>query len=79
MSEKWIVEEDHDWSRDSQSGSIELTSDTEYERYMRSYREAQKKKEEFKTLQNDVSGLKSEMSDIKSLLLTLVQNQEKTS
>ncbi|AGH56288.1 hypothetical protein CPRG_00205 [Synechococcus phage Syn30] len=79
MSEKWIVEEDHDWSRDSHSGSIELTSDTEYEKYMRSYREAQKKKEEFKTLQNDVSGLKSEMSDIKSLLLTLVQNQEKTS
>jgi|TARA_B100000035_G_scaffold272528_2_gene247916 hypothetical protein len=79
MSEKWIVDEDHDWSRDSKSGSIELTSDTEYEKYMRSYRESQKKKEEFKTLQNDVSGLKSEMSDIKSLLLTLVQNQEKTS
>ena len=45
---------------------------------MRSYREAQKKKEEFKTLQKDVSQLKSEMGDIKSLLLTLVQNQEKT-
>jgi len=30
-------------------------------------------------LQNEVSELKSDMSDIKSLLLTLVQNTEKTS
>ena len=35
-----------------------------------------REKEKQKTLQNDVDTLKSEMSDIKSLLLTLVQNQK---
>jgi len=42
---------------------------------MASYRSAEKKEQEFQTLQNEVSELKSELGDIKSLLLTLVQNQ----
>jgi hypothetical protein len=40
---------------------------------MRGHAAEQKEKEEFQTLQNDVSALKSELGDIKSLLLTLVQ------
>jgi hypothetical protein len=44
---------------------------------MRAYEASQRKKQEFDTLQNEVSGLKSELSDIKSLLLTLVQNNSR--
>ncbi|AOV60025.1 hypothetical protein P29A0810_089 [Synechococcus phage S-CAM8] len=44
---------------------------------MSAYKAEQKKKQDLDTLQNEVSELKSDMSDIKSLLLTLVQNQEK--
>ena len=42
---------------------------------MAAHRAEEVKKKEFTTLQNEVSELKSDMSDIKSLLLTLVQNQ----
>ena len=42
---------------------------------MKAYRAEQAKEKEFQTLQGDVSVLKSEMSDIKSLLLTLVQSK----
>ena len=43
---------------------------------MRNYRARKKKEQDFDTLQNEVSELKSEMGDIKSLLLTLVQKQD---
>jgi hypothetical protein len=69
--------EGHDqWRMDEESGSIELVSKTEYEKYMLRIESEKRKKEQEKTLQNDVDVLKSEMSDIKSLLLTLVQNQK---
>ena len=41
---------------------------------MRSYRARKRKDRDFDTLQNEVSELKSELGDIKSLLLTLVKN-----
>ena len=44
---------------------------------MASYNKRHKEFEEKKALQKQVSDLKSEMNDIKSLLLTLVQNQNK--
>jgi hypothetical protein len=69
--------EGHDqWRMDEESGSIELVSKTEYEKYMLRIDSEKRKKEQEKALQNDVDVLKSEMSDIKSLLLTLVQNQK---
>jgi len=69
--------EGHDqWRMDEESGSIELVSKTEYEKYMLRIESEKRKKEQEKALQNDVDVLKSEMSDIKSLLLTLVQNQK---
>ncbi len=72
--------EGHDqWKMDEESGSIELVSKSEYDKYMLRIEAEQREKERQKTLQNDVDTLKSEMGDIKSLLLTLVQNQEKTS
>ena len=69
----------HDnWYRNS-PGSFDNANKSEYEKYMAAYKARQQEQEQKEALQKDVSQLKSEMSDIKSLLLTLVQNQEKTS
>jgi hypothetical protein len=43
---------------------------------MAAYKSDKQKQEDFNTLQNEVSELKSDVSDIKSLLLTLVQSKE---
>jgi len=40
---------------------------------MKGYKASLKKEKDFETLQTEVSELKSDMSEIKSLLLTLVQ------
>ena len=61
------------WFRDSQSGSFDCADESTYEKYMKAYQAEKKAKEDFSTLQNEVNGLKSDMSEIKSLLLTLVQ------
>ena len=71
-----IKDKEH-WFRDSESGSIQCSDKSAYQKYMSAHRAEQKKKHDFETLQNEVSELKSDMSDIKSLLLTLVQNTEK--
>ena len=62
--------------RDPTSTAIICGNDDEYDKYMASYNRREKEKLEKRTLQKEVSQLKSEMSDIKSLLLTLVQNQK---
>ena len=61
------------WFRDSQSGSFDCADESTYDKYMKAYQAEKKAKEDFSTLQNEVNGLKSDMSEIKSLLLTLVQ------
>tara|TARA_B100001113_G_scaffold301541_1_gene260633 strand:+ start:564 stop:785 length:222 start_codon:yes stop_codon:yes gene_type:complete len=58
------------WFRDN-SGAIQCADTSTYDKYMKGYRAEQKKRKEFVALQNDVSALKSDMSEIKSLLLTL--------
>ncbi len=65
------------WYRDPSTNAIVNANKSEYDKYMASYNGRQKAKAEKETLQKEVSQLKSEMSDIKSLLLTLVQNQNK--
>jgi len=73
-----IPVQDHDhWHRDPNTGSLQCSDTNTYKQYMRAYEATQRKKQEFDTLQNEVSGLKSELSDIKSLLLTLVQNNSR--
>jgi cell shape-determining protein MreC len=67
------------WFKDTRTGSIECGNVSEYEKYMASRRAEEMEKAKMQALQNEVSELKSDMSDIKSLLLTLVQNTEKTS
>jgi hypothetical protein len=64
--------------RDPSSTAILKGSHDEYDKYMASYNKRQQEEMEKKALQKEVSDLKSDMSDIKSLLLTLVQNQSKT-
>ena len=56
---------------------IECADQNKYNTYMKKYRAGLEKEQRMETLQNEVSELKSEMGDIKSLLLTLVQNSEK--
>lgn len=63
--------------RDPSSNAIINANFDEYDKYMATYNKRQKEKQEQQALQNQVSQLKSEMSDIKALLLTLVQNQRK--
>ena len=43
---------------------------------MAAHKAEKDEKEKMEALQNDVSNLKSDMSEIKSLLLTLVQDQK---
>ena len=67
------VKDHQNWFRDSQSGSFDCADESTYEKYMKAYQAEKKAKEDFSTLQNEVNGLISDMSEIKSLLLTLVQ------
>ena len=72
---KQPVKDNDGWFRDTHSGSFDNADKARYDKYMAAYRAKQKEEDEKKALQNDVSQLKSEMSEIKSLLLTLVQNK----
>ena len=67
------VKDHQNWFRDSQSGSFDCADESTYDKYMKAYQAEKKAKQDFSTLQNEVNGLKSDMSEIKSLLLTLVQ------
>ncbi|AFD02701.1 hypothetical protein Syn7803C97_83 [Synechococcus phage S-MbCM6] len=65
------------WYRDPYSNAIINSNTSEYTKYMATYNKRHKEMTEKEALQKEVSQLKSEMSDIKSLLITLVQNQRK--
>ena len=67
------VKDHQNWFRDSKSGSFNCADESTYQKYMKAYQAEKKAKQDFSTLQNEVNGLKSDMSEIKSLLLTLVQ------
>ena len=71
-----VGDENRGLFRDTESNAILLRDKDEYDKYMKSYNERQKKKQAFDDLQNQVNDLKSDVSDIKSLLLQLV-NKEK--
>lgn len=74
--DKLPVKDYEGWFRNSQSGSFDNVDSAKYQKYMATYRARQKQEEERASLQKDVSELKSEMSELKALLLTLVQNQK---
>ena len=62
------------WYRDSKTGSLSCADENTYEKYMKAHKAEEVKKQEFEALQNDVSLLKSDMSEIKSLLKKLANN-----
>lgn len=71
---KVAVEDCEGWYKDDITGAIQCADTKKYNDYMRNYRARKQKDRDFDTLQNEVSELKSELGDIKSLLLTLVKN-----
>ena len=68
-------DENKGFYRDTESNAIVMTDGDEYSKYMQSYNERQRKKSEFTSLQNHVNALKSDVTDIKSLLLQLVKEK----
>lgn len=70
------IKDKEGWYKDSRTGSIECANQSTYQKYMAAYKAEQEEKKKMETLQNEVSGLKSDMSEIKSLLLTLVQDKK---
>ena len=68
------VKGQENWFRDSQSGSFDCADQDTYTKYMRAHAAKKKAEKDFSTLQKEVDGLKSDMSEIKSLLLTLAKN-----
>jgi|TARA_A100001388_G_C28694051_1_gene462779 hypothetical protein len=68
-------DENKGFYRDTESNAIVMTDGDEYSKYMQSYNERQRKKTEFTSLQNQVNALKSDVTDIKSLLLQLVKEK----
>lgn len=63
--------------RDVNSGAIVNDNTYEYETYMKTYQARQKKTERVDKIEEDLNCLKSELSEIKSLLLKL--NERSTS
>jgi hypothetical protein len=57
--------------RDLESGAIVNDNLYEYESYMKSYQNRKDKFDRINQIENDLSTLKSEMSEIKNLLLEL--------
>ena len=73
---KVAVQDCEGWYKDDITGAVQCADTKKYNDYMRSYRARKRKDRDFDTLQNEVSELKSELGDIKSLLLTLVKNSK---
>ena len=68
-------DENKGFYRDTESNAIVMTDGDEYSKYMQSYNERKREKTEFTSLQNQVNALKSDVTDIKSLLLQLVKEK----
>ena len=70
------VDQKEGWFRDPDSHAVVNCNKTQYEQYMASYNKREKKEQSFNTLQNDVELLKSDISDMKSMLLQLVEKKD---
>ena len=68
-------DENKGYYRDVDSNAIVMTDGDEYSKYMQSYNERQRKKTQFTSLQKEVNELKSDVTDIKTLLLQLVEKK----
>mgnify|MGYP001484953702 FL=1 len=70
------VENREGWFRDPESHAVVNCNKSQYEQYMASYNKRQKKEDQFNTLQTDVDALKSDISDMKNMLLQLVEKKD---
>ena len=70
------VENREGWFRDPESHAVVNCNKSQYEQYMASYNKREQKEKSFNTLQNDVELLKSDISDMKSMLLQLVEKKD---
>ena len=70
------VENREGWFRDPDSHAIVNCNKSQYDQYMASYNKREKKEKQFTSLQTDVDALKSDISDMKSMLLQLVEKKD---
>ena len=63
------------WFRAASSGAIQCGDTSKYEKFMKGYRAELEKEKQNEALQTTVSGLQSDMSEIKALLLTLAEKK----
>mgnify|MGYP000064037254 CR=1 FL=1 len=66
------VEGHPDLVRDSSSKAIVNKNQTEYENYMKINRVREAEKNKIKNIESDLSSLRSEINEIKSLLITMI-------
>ena len=61
------------WFRDPDSNAIVNCNKSQYDQYMASFNKREKKEKQFTSLQTDVDALKSDISDMKSMLTQLLE------
>ena len=61
------------WYRDPASNADVNCNKSQYDQYMASYNKREKKEKQFTSLQTDVDALKSDISDMKNMLLKFLE------
>ena len=74
MSKYLKVDSDTSLIRDVDSGAIINTNKGEYDKFMRLSKKKFQEKQEMNKLKDDVEGMKSDIEEIKSLLITIAKN-----
>jgi hypothetical protein len=72
MEHLYDVEDNKDLARDPRTGSLVNVNAVEYEHYIAARNAKKVKREQVDSMEEDLTNLKSEMSEIKSLLKELV-------
>jgi len=68
------VDSDHTLYRDMKTGAIVNSNQKEYDKFMELSRKKYREKMEMKNLKDDVEGMKSDIQEIKFLLLSIAKN-----
>jgi len=70
------VDKKEGWFRDPDSHAVVNCNKSQYDQYMASFNKREKKEKQFTSLQTDVDALKSDISDMKNMLLQLVEKKD---
>ena len=70
------VEGKQGWYRDPESNAVINTNKNEYDKYMTSYNKRKRRETTVEALQNEVETVKSDLSEIKDLLKTLLEKNQ---